>query len=159
MNDELRAFVEEQAAGLTDGDLSGLTIRLPKLREKFSRLNVVEHRQLSEQYEFLALLVEDCSEHLACKVSAVCSRELAFALLYLETQDGLLPEDAPGLGWTDKQAVVATVLHKHRQALRSCPRGYLFQWDAEPVDFDRLVLNRLHHRLSKLRLNGFTHVH
>ena len=159
MNDELRAFVEEQAAGLTNNDISGLVSRLPKLRERFSQLNVVEHRQLSEQYEFMALLVEDCSEHLPCKVSVVCSRELAFALLYLETQDGLLPDDAPGLGLTDKQAVVATVLHKHCQALRVCPRGYLFQWEAEAVDFDRMILNRLHHRLSKLRLNGFTHVH
>ena len=39
------------------------------------------------------------------------------------------------------------------------PRGYLFQWEAEPRDFDRMILNRLHHRLSRLRLNGFTHVH
>ena len=159
MNDELRLFVEEQAAGLTHGDISGLAARLPKLRRRFARLDVMEHRQLAEQYEFLALIVEDCSERLACKMSVDCSREMAFALLYLETQDGLLPDDAPGLGLTDKQAVVATVLHKHRQALRVCPRGYLFRWDTEPVDFDRMVLNRLHHRLSKLRLNGFTHVH
>ena len=158
MNDEMRTFVEDQAARLTSGDISGLVARLPKLRERFSHLNVVEHRQLSEQYEFIALLIEDCSEHLPCAVSVVCTRELAFALLYLETQDGILPNDAPGLGLTDKQAIVAIVLHKHRQALRTCPRGYLFRWGAEPVDFDRLVLNRLHHRLSRLRLNGFTQV-
>ena len=159
MNDALCAFVEEQAAGLTHGDIRGLAARLPKLRERFFRLDAIEHPQLAEQYEFLALVVEDCSEHLPCKVSVVCSRELAFALLYLETQDGLLPDDAPGLGLTDKQAVVATVLHKHRQVLRTCPRGYLFRWEAEPVDFDRLVLDRLHHRLSDLRLRGLTRVH
>ena len=153
------AFVEEQAAGLTHDDISGLVARLPKLRERFSHLNVVEPRQLSEKYEFMALLVEDCSARLPCKVSVVCNRELAYALLYLETQNGLLPDDVPGLGLTDKQAVVATVLHKQRHALRVCPRGYLFQWEAEAVDFDRMILNRLHHQLSRLRLNGFTHVH
>ena len=158
MRKSARSF-EEQAGGLTQDDIRELATRLPKLRERFARLNVVEHRQLVEQYEFLALLVEDYSEHLACKVSVVCSRELAFALLYLETRDGLLPDDAPGLGLTDKQAVVATVLHKHRQALRTCPRGCLFRWEVEPVDFDRLVLNRLHQRLSRLRLNGLPQVH
>ena len=36
-------------------------------------------------------------------------------------------------------------------ALRACPRGYLFRWEAAPVDFDRMVLDRLHHRLQKFR--------
>ena len=54
----------------------------------------------------------------------------------------------------DDQAVVATVLHKHRDALRECPRGYLFQWEAGPVDFDQMLLDRLHHRLERMRLDG-----
>lgn len=151
MSHEIRAFVEEQAAKLTHQDIVKLASRLPALREQFSCIPVLEYPQLAEQYEFLALIVEDCSEHIACKVPEVCQREAAFALLYLEKHGDLLPDDAPGIGLTDDQAVVATVLHKHREALRACPRGYLFKWEAASVDFDRMILDRLHHRLHKFR--------
>ena len=147
----MRTFVEEQAAKLAHGDIVELASRLPALREQFSCIPILEYPQLAEQYEFLALIVEDCSEQVDCKVPEVCQREAAFALLYLEKHGDLLPDDAPGIGLTDDQAVVATVLHKHRDVLRACPRGYLFRWEAAPVDFDRMVLDRLHHRLQKFR--------
>ena len=151
MSHELRAFVKEQAAKFTHDDIVELASRLPALREQFSCIPTLEYPQLAEQYEFFALIVGDCSERVDCKVPAVCQREAAFALLYLEKHGDLLPDDAPGIGLTDDQAVVATVLHKHRDALRACPRGYLFRWEAAPVDFDRMVLDRLHRRLHKFR--------
>ena len=147
----MRAFVEEQAAKLTHGDVVKLASRLPVLRKQFSCIPTLEYPQLAEQYEFFALIVEDCSEQVDCKVPEVCQREAAFALLYLEKHGNLLPDDAPGIGLTDDQAVVATVLHKHRDALRACPRGYLFRWEAAPVDFGRMVLDRLHSRLHSFR--------
>ena len=98
--------------------------------------------------------MEDCSQHVECNLSDDCEHESAFALLYLEKHGDLLPDDVPGLGMTDDQAVVATVLHKHRDALRQSPRGYLFQWEADTVDFDQMLLNRLHHRLGRMRLEG-----
>ena len=147
----MRAFVEEQAAKLTHRDIVELASRLPALREQVSCIPILEYPQLAEQYEFFALIVQDCSEQMDCKVPAVCQHEAVFALLYLEKHGDLLPDDAPGIGLTDDQAVVATVLHKHRDALRACPRGYLFRWEAAPVDFDRMVLDRLHHRLHKFR--------
>ena len=155
MNHEMQAFVEEQSAHLDHHDIVELASRLPALRERFSRLDRLEYPQLAEQYEFLALIVEDCSQEFDCKVPEVCQHEAAFALLYLETEGDLLPDDLPGFGMIDDQAVVATVLHKHRDALRACPRGYLFQWDAEPVDFDRMVLDRLHRRLARFRSTAF----
>ena len=147
----MRAFVEEQAAKLTHGDILKLASRLPALRAQFSCIPMLEYPQLAEQYEFFALIIQDCAEQVDCKVPKVCQREAAFALLYLEKHGDLLPDDAPGIGLTDDQAVVAAVLHKHRDALRVCPRGYLFRWEAAPVDFDRMVLDRLHRRLHKFR--------
>ena len=155
MSHEMQAFVEEQSAHLNHHDIVELASRLPALREQFSRLDRLEYPQLAEQYEFLALIVEDCSQEFDCKVPEVCQHEAAFALLYLEMEGDVLPDDLPGFGMIDDQAVVATVLHKHRVALRACPRGYLFQWDAEPVDFDRMVLDRLHHRLARFRAAAF----
>ena len=92
----------------------------------------------------------------------------SIADMVILSMSGTVPLSAHALEWIEmwiwlidgrRPAVVATVLHKHRQALRPCPRGYLFRWEAEPENFDRMVLNRLYHRLSNLRLNGFTHVH
>ncbi len=154
MSAALLAFVEEQAAKLTHGDIVGLAARLPALRERYSHIGVLEYPQLADQYEFLALLVEDCSQHVDCKLTENCQNESAFALLYLEKHGDLLPDNAPGLGLTDDGAVVATVLHKHRDALRNSPRGYLFAWDAEQVDFDQMLLDRLHHRLDRMRVDG-----
>ena len=86
MNNEMQAFVEDQAAKLTHDDIVALASRLPALRERFSCAAVREYPQLAAQYDFLALIVEDCSHHLPCKVPEACQREAAFALLYLETQ-------------------------------------------------------------------------
>ncbi len=154
MSAALRSFVEEQAAKLTHDDIVNLAARLPVLRERFAHIGALEYPQLADQYKFLALLVEDCSQHVECNLSDECEHESAFALLYLEKHGDLLPDDVPGLGMTDDQAVVATVLHKHRDALRQSPRGYLFQWEADTVDFDQMLLNRLHHRLGRMRLEG-----
>ena len=154
MNDEMRAFVQEQAAELSHAEIVELASRLSALRERFSHISVVEYPQLAEQYQFLSLVVEDCGQRVDCHVPAACEREAAFALLYFERHGDLLPDDAPGIGLADDQAVVGTVLHKHREALRSSPRGYLFQWDAEPVDFNRMVLDRLRHRLKRFRMDG-----
>jgi uncharacterized membrane protein YkvA (DUF1232 family) len=154
MNDQLRAFVQEQATELSHADIVELASRLPALRGRFSHISVLEYPQLAEQYQFLSLVIEDCSQRVNCHVPEACEREAAFALLYFERHGDLLPDDAPGIGLTDDQAVVATVLYKHREALRASPRGYLFQWDAAPVDFNRMVLDRLRHRLERFRLDG-----
>lgn len=155
MNDEMLLFVEEQAAKLTHEDIVALASRLPALRERILSIAVLEYPQLAAQYEFLALKVEDCSQLLESHLSDVCDRELAFALLYLEAKGDILPDAIPGIGMTDDQALVETVLYKHREALRRSPRGYMFAWATEPVDFNRMILDRLHHRLVRARTIGF----
>ena len=154
MNDEILLFVEEQAAYLTHEDIVGLASRLPALRKRISHIDILEYPQLAAQYEFIALKVEDCSQLLESHISDVCCRELAFALLYLEAKGDVLPDAMPGIGLIDDQAIAEMVLYKHREALRHSPRGYLFEWATEPLDFDRLVLDRLHLRLVHARLDG-----
>ena len=154
MNDEILLFVEEQAARLTHEDIVGLASRLPALRERISCIDILEYPQLAAQYRFIALKVEDCSQLLESHLSDTCDHELAFALLYLEAKGDVLPDATPEIGLVDDQAIVETVLYKHREALRHSPRGYLFEWATEPVDFDRMVLDRLHHRLSRARRDG-----
>ena len=154
MNDDILLFVEEQAARLTHENIVGLASRLPALRERISCIDNLEYPKLAAQYNFIALKVEDCSQLLECHLSDVCDRELAFALLYLEAKGDVLPDATPGIGLIDDQAIVEAVLYKHREALEHSPRGYLFEWATEPVDFDRMVLDRLHHRLARARQDG-----
>jgi hypothetical protein len=147
-------FVEQQAAYLTHEDIVGLASRLPILRKQIPHFDFLEYPRLAAQCEFIALKVEDCGQLLESHLSDVCCRELAFALIYLEAEGDVLPGAAPGIGLIDDQAIVETVLYKHREALRHSPRGYLFEWAAKPLDFDCLVLDRLHHRLARARLDG-----
>lgn len=75
-------------------------------------------------------------------------------MLYLEAHGDLLPEAMPCIGYTDDQAIVQLVIHKHRDCLRASPRGYLFRWDEPPIDFDELLLARMHRRLEWMRQDG-----
>ena len=151
MNTELLAFLDTQAAHLTDEDLAALAERLPALRERFHGVAGCESPELAEQLEFLAQLVEDAVAGVNCEVPDACRREAAFALLYLERGGDILPDQTPGIGLVDDLAIVNAVLCRHEAALRATPRGHLWKWEVSPVDFDRLVLERLHARMARLK--------
>ena len=150
MNTELIAFLEAQAARLTPADLTALAERLPALRERFRGLAGRESPELGEQLEFLAEIIEDCASGVDCQVPEVCRQEAAFALLYLERGGDILPDEAPEIGLVDDLALVNAVLIRHGAALRATPRGHLWTWEVRPVDFDQLLLERLHTRMARL---------
>ena len=150
MNTELLTFIDAQAARLTPGDLAALASRLPDLRERFHGVAGRESPELAEQLEFLAEVVEDCAAGVNCAVPEACKREAAFALLYLEGGCALLPDAAPEVGLVDELAIVNTVLCRHEADLRATPRGHLWRWEVMPVDFDQLLLERLHARMERL---------
>lgn len=151
MNTELLAFLDTQAARLTPMDLIALADRLPALRERFHDIAGLESPELAEQLEFLAQIVEDCATGVNCEVPDACRREAAFALLYLERGGDILPDQTPGIGLVDDLTIVNTVLCRHEATLRATPRGHLWSWEVRPVDFDRLVLERLHARMAGLK--------
>lgn len=150
MNTELNAFLDAQAARLTREDMVALAGRLPALRERFHAVAGRESPEMAEQLEFLAQIVEDCAAGTSCEVPDACKREAAFALLYLEREGDILPDGAAGIGLVDDLAIVNTVLCRHEAALRATPRGHLWAWEVRPVDFDQLVLERLHARIGQL---------
>ena len=150
MNTELLAFLEAQAARLTPADLTALAERLPTLRERFRSVASLESPDLAEQLEFLAEIVEDCASGVDCQVPESCRREAAFVLLYLEREGDILPDATPEIGLLDDLALVNAVLCRHEAALRATPRGHLWTWEVRPVDFDQLLLERLHARMARL---------
>lgn len=151
MNTELLAFLDTQAARLTPADLTALAGRLPALRERFHGVASLESPDLAEQLEFLAQIVEDCAAGVSCEVPDACRREAAFALLYLERQGDILPDATPEVGLVDDLVLVNTVLCRHEVALRATPRGHLWTWgQVSPLDFDQLLLGRLHARMARL---------
>ncbi len=150
MNTELLAFLDTQAARLTLADLVALAGRLPALRERFHGVAGRESPALAEQLELLAQIVEDCAAGVNCPVPDACRREAAFALLYLEKQGDILPDATPEVGLVDDLVLVNAVLCRHGAALRASPRGHLWNWEVTPLDFDQLLLERLHARMGRL---------
>ncbi len=149
MNTELLAFLDTRSARLTPEDLTALAGRLPALRERFHGIAGRESPELAEQVEFLSEIVEDCVAGVNCEVPDACKREAAFALLYLEMEDDTLPDPVPDIGLVDDLLLVNAVLCRHEVALRATPRGHLWTWQVRPVDFDQLLLERLHARMAR----------
>jgi hypothetical protein len=59
MTAELTNFIQSQARALSPADLNRLIVDLPALRERFTKIPSQTYPYLSDQLEFLCLVVED----------------------------------------------------------------------------------------------------
>ena len=116
---------------------------LPALRKGFAKIPAQTYPYLTDQLQFLSLVVED----LAVRDSAgEIVGEAAFALLYFQSANDLIP----GLGLLDDAIIVRIVLGRHEDAFKSSSHGYKLSWAAPNFDVDQLLSV-----VSPLRLTSF----
>jgi uncharacterized membrane protein YkvA (DUF1232 family) len=148
ITEEITSFVQNQACSLSVADLDRLIADLPALRERFAKIPSQTYPYLSDQLDFLSLVVE---EHVADRdPAAAMVGEAAFALLYFRRATDLIPDSIPGMGLLDDAIIVRIVLGRHEHAFKSSSHAYKLSWPAPSFDVDQLLSV-----VSPLRLTSF----
>jgi len=111
---DLDRFVEDGGRSLSAEDLQGLRAGLADLREKIETIRP-ELPRLARQLEFLADFFQRAVERQRALLSDRLIHETAFALLYAARDMELIPDNLPGVGFTDDAAVVEIVLERHAE--------------------------------------------
>jgi uncharacterized membrane protein YkvA (DUF1232 family) len=104
---------------------------LPALRERFTKIPSQTYPYLSDELEFLSLVVKNQVAGLNRDLTAQTVAEAAFAL-YFQSRTDLIPDPIPGMGLLDDAMIVSMVLRCHEHAfkvVRTLP-GYAGQFPA-----------------------------
>jgi uncharacterized membrane protein YkvA (DUF1232 family) len=150
MATELTNFIQSQARALSPADLNQLIFDLPALRERFTKIPSQTYPYLSDQLEFLSLVVKDQVAGLNCDLTAQTVAEAAFALFYLQSPTDLIPDSIPGMGLLDDAMIVSMVLRRHEHAFKRSPHAYKVRWPIPSFDIDHLLAV-----VSPLRVSSF----
>jgi uncharacterized membrane protein YkvA (DUF1232 family) len=139
MTTELTNFIQSQARGLSPADLNRLIVALPALRERFTKISSQTYPYLSDQLEFLSLVVKDQVAGLHRDRTAQAVAEAAFALLYFQNPTDLIPDSIPGIGLLDDAMIVRMVLRRHDQAFKRSSHSYQLHWPMPSFEVDELL--------------------
>jgi len=150
MTTELIDFVQSQASVLSVADLNRLIADLPALRKRFTTIPSQTYPSLSDQLEFLSLVVNDeVTGPNRDPISQTVS-EAAFALLYFQTATDLIPDSIPDMGLLDDAMIVSLVLRRHEDAFKRSSHAYKLHTPLPTFDIDQLLAV-----VSPLRLESF----
>jgi uncharacterized membrane protein YkvA (DUF1232 family) len=147
ITEEITAFVQNQARAMSITAIERLVADLPGLRKRFAKISAQTYPHLADQLQFLSLVVEDLSVR---DPAGEIVGEAAFALLYFQSANDLIPDSIPGLGLLDDALIVCIVLGRHEDAFKSSSYGDKLSWPAPSFDVDQLLSV-----VSPLRLNSF----
>jgi uncharacterized membrane protein YkvA (DUF1232 family) len=147
---ELIDFVQRQANVVSVADLDRLIADLPALRERFTKIPSQTYPYLSDQLEFLSLVVEDRVTGPNRDPISQAVSEAAFALLYFQSTTDLIPDPIPGMGLLDDAMIVGLVLRRHEVAFKRSAHAYKLRWPLPAFDIDQLLSV-----VSPLRLDSF----
>jgi uncharacterized membrane protein YkvA (DUF1232 family) len=150
MTMELIDFVQSQAGVLSVADLNRLIADLPALRERFTTIPSQTYPYLSDQLEFLSLVVKDQVTGPNRDPISQTVSEAAYALLYFQTATDLIPDPIPGMGLLDDAMIVSLVLRRHEDAFKRSSHAYKLHWPLPTFDIDQLLSV-----VSPLRLDSF----
>jgi uncharacterized membrane protein YkvA (DUF1232 family) len=150
MTRELNDFIQVQARGLSPTDLNRLIVDLPVLCERFANIPSQTYPYLSDQLEFLSLVVKDQVAELNGDLTIRAVAEAAFALLYFQSPTDLIPDSIPGLGLLDDAMIVSMVLRRHERAFKRSPLSYKLHWPISTFEVDELLSV-----VSPLRVRSF----
>jgi uncharacterized membrane protein YkvA (DUF1232 family) len=147
---ELTDFIQSQARGLSPADLNRLIVDLPMLCERFTDIPSQTYPYLSDQLEFLSLVIKDQVAGLNRDLTMQAVAEAAFALLYFQNPTDLIPDSIPGLGFLDDAMIVSMVLRRHERAFKRSPHSYKLHWPIPAFEVDELLSV-----VSPLRVRSF----
>jgi uncharacterized membrane protein YkvA (DUF1232 family) len=150
MTTELIDFVQSQASVLWVTDLNRLIADLPALRERFTTIPSQTYPYLSDQLEFISLVVKDQVTGPNRDPISQTVREAAFALLYFQTATDLIPDPIPGMGLLDDAMIVSLVLRRHEDVFKRSSHAYKLRGPLPTFDIDQLLSV-----VSPLRLDSF----
>jgi len=150
MTTELTNFIQSQARGLSPADLNRLIVDLPALRERFTKIPSQTYPYLSDQLEFLSLVVKDQVAGLNYDLTAQTVAEATFALLYFQNPTDLIPDSIPGMGLLDDAMIVSIVLRRHEQAFKRNSHAYKLHRPIPGFEVDELLSV-----ISPLRVSSF----
>jgi uncharacterized membrane protein YkvA (DUF1232 family) len=139
MTAELTNFIQSQARGLSPADLNRLIVDLPALRERSAKIPSETYPYLSDQLEFLSLVVKDQVAGLNRDLTAQTVAESAFALLYFQNTTDLIPDSIPGLGFLDDAMIVSMVLRRHDHAFKCSSYSRKLHWAISSFEVDELL--------------------
>ena len=147
---DLSNFIESQSRVLSIEDLRRLTVSLPALRKRISKIPRRTYTHLADQLEFRCLLVVGQVARLSPGLDTDPVAEAAFAMLYFQREIDLIADLIPGIGLLDDAIIVDLVLRRQDHAFQVSPLASEMPGPIPGIDVEQLLSV-----ISPLRLTSF----
>jgi uncharacterized membrane protein YkvA (DUF1232 family) len=150
MTRELIGFIQTQARALSVADIRRLIRDLPPLGERFTTIPLQTYPYLLGHLEFLFLVFKEQVTRRSGNPARLIVSEAAFALLYFERTNDLIPDSIPGMGLLDDAMIASLVVRRHEAAFKHSSHAHKLRWPLPVFDIDQLLSV-----VSPLRLDSY----
>jgi uncharacterized membrane protein YkvA (DUF1232 family) len=150
MTRELIGFIQTQAGALSVVDIRRLIRDLPALGERFATIPLQTYPYLLGHLEFLFLVFKEQVTGRSGSPARLIVSEAAFALLYFERTNDLIPDSIPGIGLLDDAMIASLVVRRNEAAFKHSSHAHKLRWPLPVFDIDQLLAV-----VSPLRLDSY----